>query len=69
MNGIHHVVVEPVPKGKAIKALCGRVVWHYDMPITIEHALACLEQGTYLRPCKNCMKILSRAARLPSEVL
>ena len=54
MNGIHHVVANNHNPGE--KSLCGRVVYNMDMPITIEHAKACLENGTYLHPCKKCMK-------------
>lgn len=52
-NGIHHVVNEQFVSGD--KSLCGRVMWRYDIPIKIDHARACIEQGTYLQPCKRCM--------------
>ncbi|MGL4614311.1 MAG: hypothetical protein ACRCVV_10535 [Shewanella sp.] len=55
-NGIHHVVYNPDNKIWPKTTLCGKEVWRHDMPIDIEHAKACVEQGTYLQPCKKCMK-------------
>lgn len=55
-NGVHHVVLDPDVNKYPKKTLCGKEVWYHDMPIGIEHAKACVEQGTYLQPCKNCMK-------------
>ncbi len=53
-NGIHHIVSDVFINGQ--KSYCGRVLWDYDMPITLKHAKACVEQGTYLQPCKKCLK-------------
>jgi len=53
-NGIHHVVNDGFKPGD--KSLCGRIMWQMNMPIKLDHAKACIEQGTYLQPCKQCMK-------------
>ena len=53
-NGIHHVVNDDFKPGE--KSFCGRVMWPYDMPIKLDHAIACIEQGTYLQPCKKCIE-------------
>ena len=53
-NGIHHVTRRELEYGES-KAWCGRTVRGFDMPIDIDHAKACIEQGTYLQPCKKCM--------------
>lgn len=55
-NGIHHALSDNREDNWPKTSLCGRVLWNYDMPISIEHARACVEQGTYLQPCKKCMK-------------
>lgn len=57
-NAIHHVVNDVFTNGD--KTLCGRVVWGYDMPITLAHARACIERGTRLQPCKKCMKVANK---------
>lgn len=55
-NGIHHVVTNVEDQSWPKTSLCGKKVWNYDMPIGVEHAKECVAQGTYLQPCKNCMK-------------
>jgi hypothetical protein len=56
VNGIHHVIRSELEPGEGKKAYCGRTVYRHDMPIQLDHAKACIDQGTYLQPCKNCMK-------------
>ncbi len=53
-NGIHHVYRRKLEYGEG-KAWCGRTVWTYDAAIEIDHAKRCIEQETYLQPCKKCM--------------
>lgn len=55
MNGIHHVIKTGSTRGKS-ESYCGRTLWTHDMGITLEHAIGCIEAGTYLQPCKKCMK-------------
>lgn len=57
-NGIHHVVNDDFIDGD--KSLCGRVMSQMNMPINIKHARACIEQGTYLQPCKKCMSVADK---------
>jgi len=57
-NGIHHVVRDNHKNGD--KAYCGRVVWGCDSPIDLIHAKACIEQETYLQPCKKCIKAANK---------
>lgn len=60
VNGIHHVIRSPLEYGEGKKSYCGRTVWKTDMPIELEHAKACIEQDTYLQPCKKCMKAANK---------
>ena len=53
-NGVHHVISEELVKGSAI-SFCGKKVWKYDLPITLEHAKNCIEAGSYWQPCNKCM--------------
>ena len=53
-NGIHHIVSDIFVSGQ--KSYCGKVMWAYDMPIKLDHAKACVEVGSYLQPCKKCLK-------------
>jgi hypothetical protein len=53
-NGIHHIVSDTHVNGD--KSFCGRAMYSYDMPIKLSHAKLCVEQGTYLQPCKRCLK-------------
>ena len=53
-NGVHHIVSDIFTNGQ--KSYCGKVMWDYDMPIKLDHARLCVEQGTYLQPCKKCLK-------------
>ena len=53
-DGIHHVMRRELECDQG-KSWCGRTVWNYDMPISIQHARACIEMETYLQPCKKCM--------------
>ena len=53
-EGFRHVVTEQHSYGE--KALCGAVVWRHDMPIQLDHAKRCIEQGTYLQPCEECIQ-------------
>lgn len=54
-NGVHHVLIRPLEYGEG-KSYCGRTVRRHDIPIEIDHAKACIEQWTWLQPCKKCMK-------------
>jgi len=54
-DGIHHVIRHKIAYGK-LKSYCGLTVYRFDMPIELDHARACVMNGTYVQPCKNCMK-------------
>ena len=56
VNGIHHVIRSELEPGEGKKAYCGRTVYRMDMPIMLDHARLCVEQDSYVQPCKNCMK-------------
>ena len=66
-NGVHHVVNSLPVRGESAQAYCGRFVNHFDMPIEIDHARACIEQGKYLQPCKNCMRIKNKLDKASKE--
>lgn len=54
LNGIHHVIKHKGQLGSFV-SYCGRTVWYYDMPIELDHAKSCIQQETYLQPCKKCI--------------
>lgn len=58
-NGVHHVINITFVDG-SYYSYCGKRLWKYDQPITLDHAKLCLEQGAYLTPCKRCMKIANK---------
>jgi len=60
-NGIHHVIRNEISADDVGKwSYCGKLMYSFDMPIQLDHAKACIEQGTYLQPCKKCMKQAER---------
>jgi len=61
-NGIHHVTKESFSDGR-VKSYCGMILWNYDMPIDLDHAKLCVEQETYIQPCKRCMKLATEGKK------
>ena len=55
VNGIYHVITKELGT-EGGKACCGRTVFNEDKPMSIQHARACIEKKTRIRPCKKCMK-------------
>ena len=60
-NGIHHVLKGDFKRGD--KYFCGRTISDFDFPLTIEHAKGCIAKGTYVQPCRRCMKIAQKIKR------
>jgi hypothetical protein len=58
-GGVHHIWQSKNGDGSYI-TYCHKKVWHFNMPIGLEHARLCVEKETYMRPCKLCLRIANR---------